>query len=235
MKKESHGKSSKIKRIILILLVFLLLVIAFAYGFMLGTKYSDKNSTAKEENEIIDDDNVVEVDKPETTITKEDIENFLSPLVSGMPNYDLLMIINSDNGDETIFGKALQYLYFNNKYTKINDDYVFKKSDFKEVARKYLMKDDFDYIPTSIQITYDSSNQTFSSKLQFGLFGSYANVTKELENYSVEGNKIDVNYKVIIAYPNPENGILGEGKTYSYAITLERIDSELRIVNVVEN
>lgn len=237
MKKESHGNSQKIKRIIVILLAVLLLVTAFAYGFMLGTKYADKNNTIKDDNnEIVDDEEDKENEVTEETVTKEDIENFLLPLVSGNPNYNLLLPTNSDDyNDEIIFISAIKYLLANNKYSKSNDNYLFKQSDIKDVAKKYLIKDNFDYIPASSQFTYDSSSKTFSSTLQFDIYGFNAVVTKKLANYNVDGNTINANYQVTIAYPHPETGELGTGITYSYAITLERIDSELRIINVVKN
>ena len=233
MKKESRTSSIKTKRILLILLIVLLLTTALAYGFMLGTKYSDKtNTTNEDESEIVDDDN----DVVETSVTKIEIANFLSLAINGDPHYDLLLVDEENNSDEITFSKLIKFLVANNIYTKEDDIYIFNQNDIKEVARKYLIKDNFDYITTNSQFTYDSSSKTFSSTLQFGLFeGYYAFVDKKVEDYSIDGKEINVNYKVTESHLSTVNGDIVKEVTYLYSITLEKTDSELRIINVVKN
>lgn len=236
MKKGIHSSSHIKKRIIVMLLVVLLLITAFSYGFMLGIKHANKNCTAKQdENEIINDDNDVENDETETPITKIEIENFLSLSVNGSPYYNLFELINNGNIDDSIFINTIKYLIVNDKYTKSGDTYIFNQSDIKEVARKYLMKDNFDYIPTYEIFVYNSSNQTFSVNFQASIFGSDFTVAKEIQDYIVNGNKINVNYNITIFGKDPVTGEFIGGTTYSYAITIEKIDNELRIVNVVSN
>ncbi len=236
MKKESYASSHRKKRIIVILLVVLLLITASAYGFMLGIKYADKNCKAEQDkNEIIDDDTNGENEETETPITKEEIESFLSLSVNGKPYYNLFELINNGDIDDSIFINTIRYLIVNDRYTKSNDNYVFKQSDVKEVARKYLMKDNFDYIPTYETFVYNSENQTFSVNFQGGPFGSDFTVAKEIQDYIVNGNKINVNYNITIFGKDPVTGAFTGGTTYSYAINIEKNDNELRIVNVVKN
>lgn len=224
----------------IIVLVIILLGAFSIGGFILGSRYANKDnvtdkdnseSTNKDDNTTNNDDNDAAKD-----ITKEDIEEFLAPLVSGSPNYNLLLSTDSsDYNDEIIFSSIIQYLLANNKYTKSGDYYLFSQSDIKDIAKKYLIKENFDYISTNSQFKYDSSSKIFSSTLQFGVFSFDVSVTKKLENYSIDGNKINVNYKVTIAGIHPETGEISTGTTYSYAITLQKIDTELKIINVVSN
>ncbi len=226
---------SKKKNIGIIILAIILLGTLAIGGFVLGIKYANKDNIEDKDNSESDDDITNNGDNDAIKdITKEDIEEFLSPLVSGSPNYNLLLSANSSEyTDENIFTIIIQYLLANNKYTKSGDNYLFNQSDIKDVAKKYLIKDNFDYITTNSQFKYDSASKTFSSTLQFGVFGFDASVTKSLENYSIDGNKISVDYKVIIASIQPETGEINTGTTYSYAITLEKIDNEFKITNVV--
>ncbi len=225
----------KKKNIGIILLAIILLAAVAIGGFMLGINYANKDTVIDKDNSESEDDITNNGDNDAAKdITKEDIEEFLSPLVSGNPNYNLLLPADSDEyTDENIFSSIIQYLLANNKYTKSGDNYLFSQSDIKDVAKKYLIKDNFDYITTNNQFKYDTASKTFSSTLQFGVFGFDASVTKSLENYSVDGNKINANYKVTIAAIQPETGEISTGTTYSYAITLEKIDNELKITNVV--
>lgn len=241
MKKESHVTSPKIKRIIVILLFVLLLVTALAYGFMLGTNYSNKNCKFEEENneKVNNKDDKKEDDDNhavETSVTKIEIANFLSLAINGDPHYDLLLVDEENNSDEITFIKLIKFLVANNIYTKVDDVYIFNQNDIKEVARKYLMLDNYDYHSTNQQFPYDSLTQTVSSKIQFGLFeGNYAHVEKKIEDYNVDGKDINVNYKVRASYRSGVNGDFVKEVTYLYSITLEKIDSELRIVNVIKN
>jgi len=235
MKKEYHASSNRKKRIIVILLVVLLLIIAFAYGFMLGIKYANKNCAAEQDkNEIVDDDNDVENDMPETTITKEDIENFLSPLVSGYPNYNFF-VATDNNSDYEIFMKAIKYLIANKKYTLSDDNYIFNQSDIKEFANMYLMKENFDYIPNQENFIYDSASKTVTSSFHYDLFGFRTVVTKEVDNYAVNGNEIIVIYKVSTAHINFNTGNTDPAIDTFYTITLEKIDNGLKIINIVNN
>ena len=233
MKKESRTSSIKTKRILLILLIVLLLTTALAYGFMLGTKYSDKtNTTNEDESEIVDDDN----DVVETSVTKIEIANFLSLAINGNPHYDLLLVDEENNSDEITFIKLIKFLVANNIYTKVDNVYIFNQNDIKEVARKYLMLDNYDYHSTNQQFPYDPLTQTVSSTIQFGLFeGCYAYLNKKIEDYSIDGKEINVNYKVTGSYHLTATGDFVKEFIYLYSITLEKIDSELRIVNVIKN
>ncbi len=241
MKKESHRNSPKIKRIIVILLAVLLLTTALAYGFMLGTNYSNKNCKfEKENNEKVnneddkkdDDDN----DAVKTSVTKIEIANFLSLAINGNPHYDLLLVNEENNSDEITFIKLIKFLVANNIYTKVDGVYIFNQNDIKEVARKYLMLDNYDYHSTNQQFPYDPLTQTVSSTIQFGLFeGYFAYLDKKVDDYNIDGKEINVNYKVTASYCSPNSGDIVKKVTYLYSITLEKTDSELRIINVVKN
>ena len=242
MKKENYMSSAKIRRIVLILLVVLLLTTALAYGFMLGTNYSNKNCKFEEENneKVYNEDDKKENDdndEVETSVTKIEIANFLSLAINGDPHYDLLLVDEENNSDEITFIKLIKFLVANNIFTKVDDVYIFNQNDIKEVARKYLMLDNYDYHSTNQQFPYDPLTQTVSSKIQFGLFeGYYASyVDKKIEDYNVDGKEINVNYKVRASYRLTATGDYLKEVTYLYSITLEKIDSELRIVNVVKN
>ncbi len=224
----------------LIILAIILLGAFSIGGFILGSRYASKdNVTDKDNSESPNkDDDTTNNDDNNTVkdVTKEDIEEFLSPMINESPSYNLLFPTNSSEyNDKNVFQTIISYLLATNKYTKSNDNYVFKQSDIKDVAKKYFMKDNFDYITTNSQYKYDSSSKTFSSTLQFDIFGYDTSVTKEVENFSVDGDKINVNYKVTVAYILPENDVIGTGTTYSYAITLEKTDTDFNIKNVISN
>ena len=97
--------------------------------------------------------------------TKQEARTFLNDLVSDSLARDLLIA----ETDETMFINAITYLTFNKKYTKDDNNYIFSQKDINDIAYKYYMRNNFNYISNDKNFVYDSANQTYSSGLNFDL------------------------------------------------------------------
>ena len=155
---------NKNKKKYLILIILLIVMVFGLSGYIVYDKVIDKN-----------EDNIVEEDeksnkKQYSVITKEEAEIFLNNLVKDYVYVDLLI----SNSDEEIFLNSIRSLYLNKQYTQSGDYYVFKQKDIKDLARKYYMNENFEYIYTSTNsgFEYDSTSQTYRSLLNFGLFST---------------------------------------------------------------
>lgn len=211
----------------LILIILLIIMVFGLSGYIVYDKVIDKN-----------EDNIVEEDeksneKQYSVITKEEAEIFLNNLVKDYVYVDLLI----SNSDEEIFLNSIRSLYLNKQYTQSGDYYVFKQKDIKDLARKYYMNENFEYIYTSTNsgFEYDSASQTYRSLLNFGLFstGPAFEKTKVIENFNYDSGVASLTYQVKIVYDstylaNPDDNT----KVYTYQIELIKVNEELRIKSI---
>ena len=107
-----------------------------------------------------------EKEEPVDITVNSNVMSFLDTTISksGDSYYNILEA--NDKIDEDVFYYIIQYLYDNNIYTKSNDEYSFKQSDIIEYAKKYALKDNFDYISINPNFRYDDITKTFITKLQ---------------------------------------------------------------------
>lgn len=203
-------------------------------------KEKDKDSDVKEDKEVESDSSeIVKEEKKNTmdisniggVITKEEAEAFLNDLVPTNVPLDLLIA----ETDEDIFFTSIRYLILNKKDTKDGERFVFKNSDIKDLAYKYYMRDNYDFITKDDRFVYDSSNQTYSSALDWGLFGTFIpfEKTREITDFNYSNNIATFNYCVKLIYdpkehPDPENNI----ETTNYAIKLVKQNGVLRIYEI---
>ena len=137
--------------------------------------------------------------------------------ISGDPYYNMLE--SNNKSDEEIFNMVIGYLYANDMYTKREDEYTFKQKDVINIAKKYLMRDNFNYITQNQLFRYDSSNKTFTSKLEFGVLGLRAYLLKSSDIYEKTETSATVIFEI-------------EG---SYVDTSERINGKYNIVIDTQN
>ena len=185
---------NKNKKKYLILIILLIVMVFGLSGYIVYDKVIDKN-----------EDNIVEEDeksnkKQYSVITKEEAEIFLNNLVKDYVYVDLLI----SNSDEEIFLNSIRSLYLNKQYTQSGDYYVFKQKDIKDLARKYYMNENFEYIYTSTNsgFEYDSTSQTYRSLLNFGLFstGPAFEKTKVIESFNYDSGVASLTYQFKIVY-----------------------------------
>lgn len=218
---------NKNKKKYLILIILLIVMVFGLSGYIVYDKVIDKN-----------EDNIVEEDeksnkKQYSVITKEEAEIFLNNLVKDYVYVDLLI----SNSDEEIFLNSIRSLYLNKQYTQSGDYYVFKQKDIKDLARKYYMNENFEYIYTSTNsgFEYDSTSQTYRSLLNFGLFstGPAFEKMKVIESFNYDSGVASLTYQVKIVYDstylaNPDDNT----KVYNYQIELIKVNEELRIKSI---
>ena len=170
-----------------------------------------------------DKENKVEV-KPVSTITNTKVLDMLDDVVSesGDVYYNLLNITNKT--DEELFGIIITYLYSNNIYTKTGNMYYFKQSDIIECAKKYMMKDNFDYITKNVNYKYDSNRKTFSSDLIFMNTKPKALTLRSIEIYNKNESEIYVNYELEGTYTNNNSRI-----SEKYNIVID--EKEMKIIS----
>lgn len=218
---------NKNKKKYLILIILLIVMVFGLSGYIVYDKVIDKN-----------EDNIVEEDeksnkKQYSVITKEEAEIFLNNLVKDYVYVDLLI----SNSDEEIFLNSIRSLYLNKQYTQSGDYYVFKQKDIKDLARKYYMNENFEYIYTSTNsgFEYDSTSQTYRSLLNFGLFstGPAFEKMKVIESFNYDSGVASLTYQFKIVYDstylaNPDDNT----KVYNYQIELIKVNEELRIKSI---
>ncbi len=193
-----------------------------------------ENNTEVVENTENGNENTEQVMPVDYTITKEEVETFINDIVPSTYREDILLDNPSDNN--TLFIRCLKYLVFNEKYTKDGETFIFNISDFKDTARKYFMKEDFE-LPENVegtQITIDNEAQTAKMLINFGLSDPGPEFTKEkgLTDFSFENGVADVKYvtKVVNTIPLNENGeTKTEENINTYQIKLIKVNDELRI------
>ncbi len=154
--------------LLVIIIVFLTLVIIGLISLLVLTLLNIKEKPYEKEESV---------DK----IVNGNVMSFLSTTtsISGDPYYNVLDAV--DKTDEEVFTIAIEYLYANNMYTKVNDEYTFKQSDIINIAKKYMLKDEFNYITINPNYRYDENNKTFITKLP--TLGLKAYILKSMEIY----------------------------------------------------
>ena len=157
-------------------------------------------------------------------ITNELVIEFLDSVVSNSssPYYNLLESNNLT--DEEMFEYIINYLYSKDMYTKENDSYVFKQSDIRKIASTYLMDDNYTYIPTNINFTYNSNNKTFTSKLD-NVLSSSKTSTSSIDIYEKTESYIYVTYELETYGAHKEK--------YKYDITIENDNNDFKIKKVI--
>ena len=206
------------KNIVIIVLAVLVICLG---GYLIYDKLNDSKEPKEDNKTLIN--NAEEDDS-----IKEEIEQFLSPLVGFNPTYNLLKNYNN-NSDESVFSKVITYLVANNEYQKSGDVYTFSQNKIKDIARKYFMRNDFTYITNNSQFTYDSDNKTFSSTLQFGMFETGNKMDKKVKDYIVNNNEITVNYNVVF-----ETNGYSVDYDETYEIIIEKVNNELIIKSITK-
>lgn len=200
------------------------------------TYYSKKYNTELKER-------IQKYDDADNSISKNEAEAFLEDLVIN-PSNEILLLDKIVIDDEKIFINSIKYLINNNQYTKNNGTYTFKKSDIEDLARIYYMDSNYNYIPDDPNFSYDATTETFSSRLNFGVFSEGPTVlsrTAEIINYDiVDDNEIDFDYRITTVY-DPDSMYdtysvknMDNTSKLTYAITLIRINDELRISYILE-
>ena len=154
--------------LLIVIIVFLTLIIIGLISLLVLTLLNIKEKPYEKEESV---------DK----IVNGNVMTFLSTTtsISGDPYYNVLDI--ADKTDEELFTIIIEYLYANNMYTKINDEYNFKQSDIINIARKYMMKDEFNYITINPNYRYDVNSKTFITKIP--TLGLKAYILKSIEIY----------------------------------------------------
>lgn len=142
--------------------------------------------------------------------------------VSGDSYYNILN--STGKTDEELFNLIIQYLYLNNMYTKSNDEYIYKQSDIIDIAKKYVMKDNFDYISTNPIFIYDSINKTFKTKLQLDIPKAY--ILKSIEIYDKTETNAFVTLEIEGSYVETVTRIWEK-----YNIVID-IKDEFRIISI---
>lgn len=194
---------------------------------------NNENNTENNNVEPIEPDIPVEIDY---NITKEEAEEFLNELAPDSIHQNLLIA----GDDEMIFYRCLQYFTLSEKYVSKNDNvYVFNQSDFKDLARKYYMNDDFDYVKgrEGIIVKYDESNKTITATINIGLFGTAPEFkkTKSITEFNFENNIADLVYNINNTYIEPiedSNGNTIVENNINYHIKLAKVNNEIRIKEI---
>ena len=219
-------KENNINKYFIIILLLVILILG-----LIGYIVYDKVIMNKDETLEIVDKTKENKEEIKTVITKEEAENFLNELVSDSVSVDLLI----SNTDEEIFLNSIRYLTLKDKYTKNDNYFIFNQNDIIDLARKYYMKDNFDYIHSDNSFEYDSTNKTYRSLLNFGLFspGPSFDKTRIIEKFNYEADVATVTYQVKVTYDTsqlvtPEDAV--NIKTYN--IKLVRVNNELRIQSI---
>lgn len=228
----------------------LLFLVVFGFcGYIIYDKLNEKK-VSKESNEkssnINDVTNVVN-DLPEETnektdnkkdiikggeeLTEEEARTFLNDLVSDSLARDLLIA----ETDETIFINAITYLTFNKKYTKDGNNYIFSQKDISDIAYKYYMRNNFNYISNDKNFVYDSANQTYSSGLNFDLSSpgpSYVK-TRTMSDFNFADGVASVTYTVKIVYDSTQLANPDDNVTIrNYKIKIVKDNGILRISDI---
>ena len=203
----------RVNRILISIIVFLTIVIIGLVVLLVLTLTNVKEKPfAKEES----------VDK----ITNERVIELLSTTtsLSGEDYYNVLEVSNKT--DEEIFDTIILYLYANNIYTKENNEYVFKQSDIIKYAKKYMMKENFNYITQNTNFRYDGVNNTFISSMQFET-NRKAVLLKSIEIYEKSETTAHVIYELEGSYIDDYSRISNK-----YNITVDTND--YKIINITK-
>lgn len=176
------------KNVIIIILMVLVLSMG---GYLIYNKVIHNDANCYQQKKSDD-----KKESKEKEVTKESIEEFLNPLSSGAPNYNLL-VDYTKLSEEDIFILAIKYLVATNTYKSKNDLYVFSQKDISNLASKYFMKEDFNYITDNSNFTYNKENKTYTSELGFGVFNMfYAELDRNINNYEINDDEIIVDYSL---------------------------------------
>lgn len=171
--------------------------------------------------------NPYDKEKPVDNIINEKIVSFLEPVTSksGEPYYNILECVDRD--DEEIFALVIDYLYNNNLYTKIDNEYVFKQSDIIKYARMYMLKDNFDFITHSSNYKYDSKNKTFTSSTH--AVGEETTLIKSMEIYEKTETTASIRYEIKASYETIDTMINSK-----YNILIDISDDEYKIIGITK-
>lgn len=211
---------------LLVLVVISILLVLCLGGYVVYDKV-----IVKENPKQVIEDPKQNIDDVKPIITKEEAATFLNELVDDSVSDDLLI----SNSDEEVFINSIKYLVLKEKYTKENDKFIFSLLDIKNLARKYYMKDNFEYINNDSKFVYDSSNQTIYSELNFGLFGIGPSIKKTKSivdfNYDKDIDTATLTYNVKVAYDE----VLADPEDRTYNIKLIKVNEELRIKEIAQH
>lgn len=227
MQDETNRVVKKKNNNLLIIVISLVIIIGIICFLIFNNKSSDSDLSPK-------NGNLTDVNY---TITKEEAEMFLNDIVpdSVEPN-----ILGNIKGNEDIFVRCIQYLVYNKKYvTKDENVYTFKQEDINNLARRYFMVDNFDYVQSreTIQVKYDSTNKTVIVTMLFSIFNENLKLkkSKEINEFKFDNGIANVKYKVKTNYSEPlkyPNGETVTEETVDYNIKLIKVNDELRIKEI---
>ena len=233
------------KKIFFLIVVLILLIIVDIGGFVFYNN-SNVNRVSKESSNKIksEDETVNDISKESNNneinledfnedydktaiITKEEAEEFLNALCSEKVSPDLLI----SKTDEDIFLNSLRYLSINDKFNKDGDQFIITRKDIKDLARKYYMKSNYDYISDDKSFTYDDSSQIYRSGLRFDLFspGPSFEKTRSITAFKCESGVATLTYNVYLKYL--DQATPSEINT-DYIIKLYKVNGELRIKGI---
>lgn len=200
--------------LLVIIIIFLTLIIIGLISLLVLTLLNIKEKPFEKEESV---------DK----IVNGNVMSFLNTTtsISGDPYYNILDAV--DKSDEDVFYLVIQYLYAHNMYTKSDDEYIFKQSDVIEYAKKYALKDNFNYISINPNFRYDSINKTFISKLQFNVLGPKAYLLKSMEIYEKTETTASVILEIEGSYDEEQVRIWEK-----YNIVVETIEDNYRIISI---
>ena len=211
-----------------VVIILLSLVVLGLSGYIVYDKIISKDDV--EEKSHIEDVTIQkenEESNVEVSISKEEVEAFLDDLVPDKYVENLLI----SETDKEIFNNALRYLVLKEKYTKDGDQFVFLQTDIQDLAYKYYMRDNFDYITDDSNFVYNSSNQTFTSGLYFELFGMsfLTDKTKEITDFSYSDNVATLSYRITCTFDSKMVDPNYSEKIDNYNIKLVNENGVLRI------
>ena len=166
-----------------------------------------------------------EKEEPVDMIINGNVMSFLNNVVSlsGDSYYNILDIENKP--DEEIFNLTIKYLYANDMYTKNSDEYIFKQSDINSIAKKYMMKEEFNYITTNPSYRYDINNKAFITKQP--ILGLKAYILKSIDIYEKTETTASVIFEVEGSYEVNNLGIREK-----YNITVQTKENNYKIISI---
>ena len=167
--------------LLLILIIFLSIVIIGLTALLVLSLLNIKEKPYEKETSV---------DK----IVNEKIIEFLNPVVSVSGNEYYNILDTEGKTDEELFDMAIKYLYLNELYTSNNDEYVFNQLDIVNVAKKYMLKDSFTFIPQNPNYIYNDIDKTIKTKSI--IVDKKAIVLKSSDIYEKTETKVYVMYEV---------------------------------------
>ena len=164
-------------------------------------------------------------EEPVDITVNEKVLSFLNSTtsLSGEVYYNIL---DNNKTDEEIFNLVILYLYENNLYKLENGEYIFKQSDINNIVKKYMLKNEFNYITLNPNYRYNQVDKTFITKIQPN--GRKAILLKSLDIYEKTETMAYVLYELEGYYI--DNSVM-ISNTYNIAVN---ITGDYKVENITK-